>query len=346
MRPFILDEKINQIYNIEDLISYLYLKYNKTIEQVKDLYNNITKLSSNLNLGIDSYAYIINEMMEYIKQNGKTITENFNKSFKSSYNVDEVVNYFVNRLIMYSKLVEVDIDKFFENIKKASSKKELEIFLDQLRSAAQKSEVLSLGEADEWFIRFINTNMFAPNSEFITRIKEVMQNISKEKEQKNQKNEGNREQDIAKQQDAKEVDNLIERIRSRYQNMIEENNKRIENINQEISKIKDKKGRDETFDYEKSRSKELFKSNIRNFWDTVTQPIKDVVSDLYQDIKKSTPIARLFEFMFKSSLKLAKFIDKRFGIGLLDTSKSGFWAKLRNKINERKQKRKLEQLER
>ncbi|MEM5877941.1 MAG: hypothetical protein QXF12_03600, partial [Candidatus Aenigmatarchaeota archaeon] len=42
----------------------------------------------------------------------------------------------------------------------------------------------------------------------------------------------------------------------------------------------------------------------------------------------------------------AKFIDKRFGIGLLDTSKSGFWAKLRNKINERKQKRKLEQLER
>ncbi|MEM1973377.1 MAG: hypothetical protein QXN68_01145 [Thermoplasmata archaeon] len=188
--------------------------------------------------------------------------------------------------------------------------------------------------------------MFAPNSEFITRIKEVMQESVKEKEQKNQQNEGDKEQDIAKKRDAKEVDNLIERIRSRYQNMIEENKKRIENINQEISKIKDKKNKNETFDYEKSRSKELFKYNIRDFWDTVTRPIKDVVGDLYQDIKKSTPIARLLEFMFKSSLKLAKFIDKRFGIGLLDTSRSGFWAKLRNKINERKQKRKLEQLER
>lgn len=346
MRPFILDERINQIYSIEDLISYLYLKYSNTIEQIKDLYNNIAKLSKNLNLGVDSYAYIINEMIEYIRQNGKAITESYNKSFKSSYSVDELVDYFVNRLIMYSKLVEVDVERFFENIKKASSKKELEIFLDQLRSAATKSEVLSLGESDEWFIRFINTNIFAPNSEFIARIKEVMQESAQQEKQVKQENEGDKDQDSKKQRDYAEIDNLIERIRSKYQSMIEENNKKIESIKQEIAKIKDKKNKNETFDYERSKSKDLYKYNVRNFWNTITQPIKDVVDDLYRDIKRSTPIARLFEFMFKSSLKLAKFIDKRFGIGLLDTSKSGFWAKLRNKINERKQKRKLEQLER
>lgn len=148
--------------------------------------------------------------------------------------------------------------------------------------------IYSLGHLDNVLLDFLAVNFFGGNGYLIFFLENYLKSYS------NAKNV---------EQERKQAEDYVEKILSKYYKGKTEKTLDVE------EKILSER--------EQSERKALFRQKMREVRNMLISPVKNIVLDTYQQIRKASPILRFFEWGAKSMFKLAKITDERFNKGRL-----------------------------
>ncbi|MEM4484105.1 MAG: hypothetical protein QXS19_09325, partial [Candidatus Methanomethylicia archaeon] len=337
----LLAEPLLSKYEKVDKLIFVLQKYRDTGTSLMMFQNFLSKKELE-SKGVDFTSLFIVEYQKFIEENIDTLYKSYVSNIPKMLNTEtlnkeDFSNFVKNRVILYvtfdTKSVIDFIDNIFKNLNITPDN--VDAFIEYIVENKNETNIFSLGYLDDFLLKFIFTNVINGNSPVMSKIEERLPDMLKSEDKK----------DIIEQRQ-KYMD-ILEKVSKDYQRRKSEYEKQIKEIDKKIEKISGtkKKGTPEE-EYYKSIRKAKFKEQLRNIKNLLLSPFKQTIGKFYEDVKKRSPFMRLFDYLFKQSLKIAKFIDKRYGTGIFSDIISGKFGDAFSKIFGNKKKRKIEKLQR
>ncbi|MEM5877289.1 MAG: hypothetical protein QXF12_00255 [Candidatus Aenigmatarchaeota archaeon] len=292
--------------------------------------------------GLDFTSLFILEYQKFVDENIDVIYNSYKNEFikisgENALEKEKFRNFVRNRIMMYITFETKSVIEFINNILENANitPDNLDVFVEYIVENKNESNMFSLGYLDDFLLKFIFSNVINGNSPVMIRIQERIPDLLENKD--TDKKEKLRDDYME----------ILEKVNRDYNKRKSEYEKQIKEINKKIDKLspKKKEGTPEE-EYYKSIRKSKLKEEMKNIKSMLLMPFKKTVVKLYNDIKSKSPFMRLFDYFFKQSIKIAKFIDKKYGAGIFSDVTSGRFGKVFDKLFGDRKKRKVEKLQR